>query len=350
MEDLRRQCTRFVHGHGIRSTAEQLGAIADDAAHDHYGEGGVVAELEAEVSDLLGTEAAVFMPSGTMAQQIALRIHADRGRSRVVGFHPLSHIDTHEEDAFRRLHQLEGRRIGEAHRLIGIDDLKAVDEHLAVLLIELPQRDLGGMLPTVDELAAQVEWAKSHGTALHLDGARLWQCPPYYDEPLKAIAARFDTVYVSFYKDLGALAGCALAGPADVISEAVLWRRRHGGTLFSMWPNAASALYALRARLPRMARYRSHAQAIAETLAGVPGVRVVPQTPHTSMFHLILDVSSETLEKRARAIAIDDKVWTWRTGMASDDPERSRVELAVGDATLEFEASEVRDVIRRLIT
>jgi threonine aldolase len=97
---------------------------------------------------------------------------------------------------------------------------------------------------------------------VHLDGARLWQCEAAYDRPLAEIAALFDTVYVSFYKDLGALAGCCLAGPEDVVADAREWRHRHGGTLFALWPYAASALAGLRSRLRRMARYRSHAEAV----------------------------------------------------------------------------------------
>ena len=84
LEALRQSCTRFLGGHGNRSTAEQLAAIPAETVEDHYGEGGVVADLEHEVAELLGKPAAVFMPSGTMTQQIALRVHADRRNRRTV--------------------------------------------------------------------------------------------------------------------------------------------------------------------------------------------------------------------------------------------------------------------------
>src|SRR5207248_10685804 len=101
-------------------------------------------------------------------------------------------------------------------------------------------------------------------------------------------AGPFDTVCVSFYKQLGGLPGACLAGPADVVDEVRVWRRRHGGTLYGMWPNAGSALHVLRLRLPRIADYRRHALAIANGLRDLPGVEVVPDPPHTTMFHLVL--------------------------------------------------------------
>ena len=139
-------------------------------------------------------------------------------------------------------------------------DLEAIHEPIAALLIELPQREIGGQLPAWDDLVAQVEWAHDHGAAVHMDGARLWECGPFYDRPLAEIAALFDTVYVSFYKGLGGTAGGMLLGDEDVIAEAREWRHRHGGTLFNMWPYAASELAGLRLRLPRMPEYVEHAR------------------------------------------------------------------------------------------
>src|SRR4029077_10070886 len=90
----------------------------DDLAADEYGEGGTVAVLEAEVRALLGRPGAVFMPSGTMAQQIALRIHADRRGRRVVAFHPTCHLELHEDKAYQRLHGLIGRTLGDGGNLV----------------------------------------------------------------------------------------------------------------------------------------------------------------------------------------------------------------------------------------
>jgi threonine aldolase len=296
------------------------------------------------------------MPSGTMAQQIALRVHADRRNRRTVLYHPQCHLAVHELGAAERLHGLHGRAVGDRNRLISIDDLRAtadgpapIAEAPAALLLELPQRDLGGQLPAWDELVGQVDWAHSVGAAAHLDGARLWQCGSFYDRPLDAIAALFDTVYVSFYKDIGAFAGAAVAGPADVIAEAREWQQRHGGRLYSLWPHAASALAGLRARLPRMPAYRAQALALADALRDLPGLQLVPDPPHASMFHVVLHRDADALQESALRLAKEEGICTWGRFQATEVPGVSRAELSVGDATLEWTPAEFREVIVRLL-
>lgn len=357
LEAIRSTCRRFLGGHGYRSPAAQLAAIPPDVKEDTYGEGGVVAELEGEVATLLGKPAAVYMPSGTMAQQIVLRVHADRRNRRTVLYHPQCHLAVHELGAPERLHGLHGRLVGDRNRLISIDDLRSVTdgqvpvaEAPAALLLELPQRDLGGQLPAWDELGEQVEWAHSVGAAAHMDGARLWQCGGFYERSLDAIAAPFDTVYVSFYKDVGAFAGAAVAGPADVIAEVREWRQRHGGTLYSMWPHAASALAGLRARLPKMPAYRAQALALADALSGLPGLQLVPDPPHASMFHFVFHRDAPALQAAALRLAREDGSWTWARFFPTEVPGISRTELSVGDATLEWTPTEFRAVIERLLS
>src|SRR5215213_7063218 len=284
---LRAGCNRFLGGHGNRTPADMLAEISslppEDLGEDWYGDGGVVPILEEEVRELLGKPAAVFMPSGTMAQQVALRIHADRSGPRVVAFHPTSHLELHEDKAYQRLHGLVGRMLGNARELISLADLEGLDEPLAAVLFELPQREIGGRLPAWEDLVAQVEHVRSRGAAVHLDGARLWESAPFYGRPLAEIAGLFDSVYVSFYKGLGGLSGSVLLGDEELIREARAWRHRHGGTLFKLWPYAASALAGLRLRLPRMLDYTAHARAIAAELGTIDGIDVVPDPPETPM-------------------------------------------------------------------
>jgi threonine aldolase len=291
-----------------------------------------------------------------MGQQIVLRVHADRRNRRTVLYHPQCHLAVHELEAHERLHGLHGRAVGGRHRLLTIDDLAAkkgaappIAEAPAALLLELPQRDIGGQLPSWKDLVAQVDWAHSVGAAAHMDGARLWQCAGFYKRSLAAIAAPFDTVYVSFYKDIGAFAGSAIAGPAGVISEVREWRQRHGGTLFTMWPHAASALANLRLRLPRMPAYRDHALALAAALHDLEGVEVEPDPPHASMFHVILHRVTGALNAASHRLAREDGVWTWGRFHESEFPGISGVELSVGDATLEWTPAEFRSVIARLL-
>jgi threonine aldolase len=342
------QCTVFLTGHGPVRPADLLASIPADTVPDRYGAGGVVAELEAEVAGLLSKPAAVYLPSGTMAQQSVLRVHADRRQRRTVAYHPLCHLDRHEDRAFERLHGLAGRPVGDPARVIEAGDLTAIAEPPAALLIELPQRDLGGQQPDWADLRAQVDWARENGAAAHLDGARLWESAAGYGRAPAEIAALFDTVYVSFYKGIGALAGCCLAGPADVLAEVREWRKRMGGTLHGLWPGAASALSCLRRRLPLMPGYLSHAREIASALRGVPGVRVVPDPPHVSMMHLLLAAAQEGFATAARRLAAEQHIWTWPEAMITPDPGVQRVELYVGDATRAVHPDQVRDIITTL--
>jgi threonine aldolase len=346
---LRDQCTTFLVGHGPVTAPGMLASIPPDTVPDRYGEGGVVTELETEVAGLLGKPAAAFLPSGTMAQQLVLRVHADRRQRRTVVFHPMCHLHRHEGQAHERLHGLTGRPAGDEDRLLRLSDLAAIGEAPAALLIELPQRDLGGQQPDWDNLVAQVGWARERGAAAHLDGARLWESAAGYERSPNEIAALFDTVYASFYKGLGALPGCCVAGPADVIAEVREWRHRMGGTLFGMWPGAASALSSLHRRLPLMPEYLSHARQIATALDGVAGVRVVPDPPQTPMMHLLLETTQDGYTAAARRLAAEDKIWAWPTAMTTGDPGVQRVELSVGDATCELRPDEVSDIVAALL-
>ena len=350
---LRAGCERALQGAGLTTVADVLAELAsvsaEDLTADEYGEGGAVAVLEREVRDLLGKPAAVFMPSGTMAQQIALRIHADRRGRQVVAFHPTCHLELHEDKAYQRLHGLIARPLGNGRELLTLADLEAVREPLAALLIELPQREIGGRLPAWDDLVAQVTFAREHGAAVHLDGARLWESGPFYGCPLSEIAGLFDTVYVSFYKGLGGLAGSMLLGDEDVIGQARAWRKRHGGTLYRLWPYAASALAGLRLRLPKMGAYVAHAQAIAAALSGLEDILVVPDPPQTPMMHVHLRTTSAAVTAGIRRLATEQRLWTWAGSSPVETPAYRRVELTIGDATLAFTPDQVATVVRALL-
>jgi len=349
LEDLRTRCERALNWHGNRSAAELLAEVPTDLGVDRYGKGGAVTALEEEICAVLGKPAAVFMPSGTMAQQIALRIHADRRGVRSFAFHPTSHLELHEDKAYQRVHSLVGVPVGDASRLLTLDDLESVTEPLAALLFELPQREIGGRLPAWADLQAQVAHVRARGAAVHLDGARLWECTPYYEKSPAEIADLFDSVYVSLYKGLGGLSGCCLAGDVELVDQARAWRRRQGGTLFGLWPNAASGLAALRRRLPMMPRYYEHARAIADALRGIESVEIVPDPPQTPMMHLHLRVTEEAFLASARRVGEDQGIFTWAGSSPSDTPSIRVVELTVGDATLTFSPDEVAKIVEDLV-
>ena len=348
-EDLRWTCARALNWHGNRHAAELIAEIPSDLGVDRYGSGGAVALLEEEIAEVLGKPAAVFMPSGTMAQQIAMRIHADARGARTFAFHPTSHLELHEDKAYQRLHGLVGLPIGDARRLWTIDDVTGISERLAAVLFELPQREIGGRLPSWSDLEKQTAAVRARGAAVHLDGARIWECTPYYGKTPAEIAGLFDTVYVSLYKGLGGLSGSCLAGDEAVIDEARAWRKRHGGTLFALWPYAASGLAGLRKRLPLMPRYYEHAIAIADALRSIPNLEIVPDPPQTPMMHLHMRVDEAAFLKAARRLAEDEGIFTWPATVAGDTPSVRVVEFTVGDATLTFTPNEVAKIVEQLL-
>jgi threonine aldolase len=346
------RCERFLGGHTPRTPAQVLAEIAVEAGDDEadtYGQGDLIDRFEREIADLLGKEAAVFLPSGTMAQQIALRIWSERKHSATFVCHPTCHLESHEEKGYQRLHGLHARLAGNPNLPLTLDDLRGVAEPLCALLIELPQREIGGTLPSWDELTAQVEWARSRGAAAHMDGARLWEAAPYYERSYAEIAALFDTVYVSFYKGIGAIAGAALAGPADVIAEARVWQVRHGGRLIHLYPYVLAARAGLRRELERFPGYHQRALRVAAALSAVPGVLLKPNPPQAHMMHVYLRGDRDTLLAASEDLARTERVCLFRNLFPSELPDYSKFELSIYDAAAALSDEEITGYFRRVV-
>lgn len=350
----RADCADAVAGHAYLSPTDifRAAGVFGDAHDDRdlYGTGKRLEAFEARVAALLGKEAAVFMPSGTMAQQIVLRIAADRSGIRTFGAHATNHVTLHEQGGFARLHDLQFVPLGSAVAPLSLEDVRGVAEPLSTLLIELPQREIGGVLPAWDELLGWTSLARERGWSVHLDGARLWESGPFYARPYAEIAALFDTVYVSFYKGIGALAGAMLCGSAVRIAEARVWQRRHGGNLFTLFPYACTAEAAFDQRIGRMPDYRHAATWLAGIVAEQPAtVRVQPSPPHTNMFHAYLRLEAPVLAERATAIARDLGVWTVNRSAATAIDGIVKWEISAGDATLALGPERARSALAALL-
>ena len=349
------RCERVV---GAFSPAERdprttLRALAERAPSneevDRYGERALAERLEARVAALLGKEAAVWMPSGTMAQQIALRIHCDRRRNKRIAFHPQCHLDLREERGYAHLHGLVAELLGSRDRLPTPDDLEAVRQPLGAVVLELPARELGGQLPPWKELTAFCAKAREREIALHMDGARLWQCTPFYERNLDEIADLFDTVYVSFYKDLGAPAGAMLAGTKEVIDEARVWQIRHGGRLFTAYPFLIAAERGLDEVLPRFPDFVARAKELAAALGALDGVEIVPHPPQTAMFHLLVYRELERLNEAALDIADRTKTFIGHFA-ATEVPRVQTTELTIGAPSFRVAVEEACELYRELLS
>ncbi len=341
-----------LHDPQARLPADRLRVLLSVAQEgelpDQYGVGGAVQRLEDRVAALLGKEAAVLMPTGSMASQVALRLHADARTTRVIGFHPRAHVEVRERKGYAVVHQLVGKQLGDHDRLITLDDLQGVHEPLAAVLWELPQRDIGGLLPDWDDLVAQTGWARQHGVAAHLDGARLWEAQPYYSRSHAEIADLFDTVYVSLYKGLGGLAGAVLAGPGPLVAHAREWQARLGGLLHHAWPLAVAAEIGLDGQLAQMQVYWVRAREIAAALEDVAGVDVVPVVPQTPLFHVHVDAPREALDAAHDELVEQGGIRLYLYSRTTS-PQRSRFEVTVGQNAMTLPVGDIRGAVHDLV-
>ncbi|MFC9691623.1 threonine aldolase family protein [Kribbella sp. NPDC056951] len=343
-------CDRWL-SHAFVPAPERLRRLAEAATeekYDSYGHGGDIEAVEQEVADLLGKPAAVFMPSGIMAQQSILRVYADRAGTKRVAVHGQSHLLVHELNALEEVHQLRIERLTSDPRQPRPDELAAIPGKLAAVTLELPLRDPGFLLPTWDELVVFAAACADRGVPLHLDGARLWESTPYLGHSLAEISALATSVYVSFYKGLGGLAGAVLAGPEDLIAEARRWQRRLGGNLYTMLPYAVAAREGLRTALPLMGELYERAVEVAMALQG-EGYRVVPDPPHTNSFQVYAPRDAAAMD----AAAVDRMERTRESICAGWQPAAvpgwSWLELVITPNTLQWSVAEITKAYGELL-
>lgn len=280
--------------HPPESMAAVLRQLADRAEGleepDVYGSGALIERFEVKLAALLGKPAALFLPSGTLAQPLALKIHALARQNNHVGLHPSSHLVLHENNGYQHLWGLTGHHVGQPERVLTASDLQQLEaQQLAAIVLELPMREIGGQLPQWSDLKAQSQWAKERDIAVHIDGARLWHCPAYYRRSLAEICDLADSVYVSLYKDIGGIAGAVLAGSEAFIAEAKIWSRRAGGNLISMYPYILAAEKGLEDNLAAIDDAVIYACELGLLLGSIEGVTVNPGMPQAAMFHLHID-------------------------------------------------------------
>ncbi|MFE5893137.1 threonine aldolase family protein [Streptomyces sp. NPDC056462] len=325
-----------------------------DERADLYGNG-VVEALEDKTAALLGKEAAAFFPTGTMAQQIALRCWAGRTGDRTVALHALAHPEVHERDAFSQVSGLRPVQVTSEPRQPTAAEVRDFEEPFGALVLELPLRDAGFLLPSWDELVEVVEAARELDAVVHFDGARLWESTVHFGRRLEEIAGLADSVYVSFYKSLGGYGGAALAGPRTLVEEAKVWRHRYGGMVFQQFPTALSALVGLERELPRLPEYVAHARVVAAALregfaaAGVPWARVHPEVPHTNEFQLWLPYDVDVLSEAAIRQAEETRTGLFANAWDQKGPGLACTEVSVRGAGLEWTAEDVKEAVARFV-
>ena len=246
----------YASGDGVPHTPEEYarllaGLVKDDpSARDDYSRGGVVEKLEARMAALLGKETAVWLPTGTLANHLAVRLLA--GNKRRVLVQAESHLFNDCGDCAQTLSGLHlvplGRgqatfKLDEVERASSDSQLGRVVTPIGAIQIETPVRRRDGERFDFGEMKKIAAWARERGVGLHLDGARLFLECGYTGRTAAEYAALFDTVYVSMYKYFNAAAGAILAGPKALLADLYQTRRMFGGGLPHVWPYAAVALH-----------------------------------------------------------------------------------------------------------
>ncbi len=286
-------------GNGARNVnvlKEAFENIDGNQVSDIYGSGEIIDQFQEKIASLLGKEAAIFFPSGTMAQQIALRVWCDEKGIKKVAYHPLSHLELHEHDGLKELHHIETILLADKNRVIEFTDIENLSEEVSCILLELPQREIGGQLPSLQTLQDISAYCQQKGIKLHLDGARLLEVLPYYQKTASEICELFDSVYISFYKGIGGIAGAILAGEKEFLEKTKVWKQRYGGNLISLYPYIISADYHFNKRAHKMGQYYEHAKELASFFNACPDIKTVPDIPVSNMFHVHINRPKEEAE------------------------------------------------------
>ena len=256
-----------------RPTPGMRAAMAEAVVGDDvYGEDPTVTDLENRVAALLGQEAAVFVPSGSLGNQLGLRLLVKPGQELVCD--SLAHVARAELGAaavfsgitFRTWPAVRGRLDIDAVRELVSPNAGPYLVSTAALEVENTHNFGGGTIQPADQVKAVQALAREHGLGVHLDGARLWNAHVATGTPLAELASGFDTVSVCLSKGLGAPVGSVLASSAERVVEARVWRKRYGAGMRQVGILAAAGVYALDNHIERLADDHARAKRLAEVL------------------------------------------------------------------------------------
>ena len=292
-----------------RPTPGMRAAMASaEVGDDVLGDDPTVIALERRVAEILGKESAVYMASGTMTNEVAVRSHTEAGDEILLEAH--AHIYYYEAGGPAALSGVSCRLIDGRRGVFTGDDLRAVlrpaDLHhprRRLVCVENTNNSGGGKVWPMAALADVESAARDAGLKTHLDGARIWNAAVASGVAEREIAAHFDSVSVCFSKGLGAPIGSALAGDAAFIDRARRFRKLFGGGWRQAGIIAAGALYALEHHRERMAEDHANARALAEGIADAAGIDLDPETVETNivLFDVTTMAASELMARLAAA-------------------------------------------------
>ena len=322
------------------SAAMSAAPVGDDV----YGEDPTANQLEERVAADLGKEAALFVPTGTMSNQIAVRVHCRPGDEMLV--ETTSHVLLWEQGGPAVLSGVSSRSIDGTWGVLDPQQLEGKlrpdDPHMVrtrLVVLENTHNRGGGTIYPLDKQRAIAAWAKAHGLAMHLDGARVWNAIAETGVPARDWAEPFDTVSVCFSKGLGTPVGSALAGPREFIKLARRVRKLFGGGMRQVGGLAAACIYAMDHHVTRLADDHANARLIGEAIRDTPGLTLTPPRVETNLVWFECDPGLGT----AKAVAARLAGLGVRVAALGDHTLRACTHLDVSRADCERAA----DVIRR---
>jgi threonine aldolase len=287
-------------GDGLGLTAADQGRLLTQLAEegridrDSYSNGGTVQVLEEQCAAMLGKERAVFMPTGTLANQLAVRALARAAGGRAI-LQAESHLFNDSGDCVQTLSAINVMPLGPGRATFTLEEVREVLDRTAsgrvarpvsVISIETPVRRRSGETFDQAELERVTDFARGEGIGLHLDGARLFLQSAYTDVDVAEYARPFDTVYVSLYKYFNAVSGAILAGPRALLDDMYHTRRMFGAGLPGVWPFAAVALHYLPGFVDRFREAVAVSEAFIEQVAQHDAFTVARIVGGTNLFVL----------------------------------------------------------------
>jgi len=333
-----------------RPTQGMMAAIAAaELGDDVFGDDPTVNRLQDRIAALLGKEAALFVPSGSMSNQICVKAHTQPGDELLCDAN--CHIYSYEAGGPAALSGVTCRTIDGDHGILDVsqleDKIRAADDHLVrtrLVALENTHNRGGGRIYPLEKIQAISGWAHENGLLVHLDGARLWNAIVVTGVPAHEWARPFDSISVCFSKGLGAPIGSALAGSREFVQRARRIRKRFGGGMRQAGLLAAAALYALDHHVERLAEDHRHARVIAEAVADTPGLILDPPEVETNLVWFKVDPDWAT----GQAVAATLRQNGILVHIAAPQKLRACTHLDVSAAQTEKAAQTIRQSLRRL--
>jgi threonine aldolase len=276
--------------------------MSADVGDDVYGEDPTVNRLQEKVAELLGKEAALFVPSGVMANQLALKVHTQPGEEVIVESE--SHIFNYETAGAAFLSNVQLCTVKGTRGIVIAEQVAQAirptvyyNPKTSLVCLENTHNKAGGTIYPLDEIEKIHDLARNRNLALHLDGARLWNASIATGIPPKDYARFFDTVSVCFSKGLGAPVGSALVGTREKIESARKYRKIFGGGMRQVGILAAGAFYALEHNMNRLQEDHEKAKWLAKDLSSLPGMHLDLHTVETNIIIFSVSGRKESSEE-----------------------------------------------------